>query len=385
MLKILMYCDAFFPENSGYSNAYKNLINTVLDNDEKVNITVVTPKPLGNHFEWQRDRLTIVRLTKRIKLRKISYIINDWLNAKFVSKKFNKENYDLLWVETFDRVFFLSGLDKNIIDKTAVRIHSTSDTEYAIFSEELLFRINKFFMKFVAKKIKWVLSTNSYHLDFYKKHFLNDNLIVQGNKNFLTLPNPVPLNPPVKLSVGNKIKVILLGRMATLGSNQKGFMDFFYALQIISKQTINKFEITIVGKGDLRQYFIDLCSDIENVKFIESLPHEEIINYLQESDVVVLPSRYEGLSMFALEGLSTGNICLFSDTGGLKDMINNNGYAFPPQNIEQLVSSIERLSEHNKHDLEVMKKNSLMLCEEKFSPEIVAKKFMKIVNLISKN
>ena len=108
----------------------------------------------------------------------------------------------------------------------------------------------------------------------------------------------------------------------------------------------------------------------------------ESINLLKQSDIVVLPSRYEGLSMFALEGLATGNTVIFSKTGGLIDLVDGNGLFFEPQDIDSLVEALVKISNLPKDEIIKMKSKSIEIVKEKFIPFIVAKKFNSILNII---
>ena len=386
MKKIMFYCHVFYPQNTGYSNAFQNLISSIIENDVNAEVTVITPFTLPDgEAELNKDRLKVIRLLPKVKLRKVRYFINDYFYAKFVSKKFKTENYDLLIVETFDNPFFINSLDDFIFEKMAVRIHSTNETEYTIFSDRFNYKFGKYLIKYhVSKKIKWILSTSSFHIDFAKKYYFDDNLINIGDKSFFVLPNSVNTFAPDDFSVSEKVKIFNLGRMDYLGNNQKGFSDFIYALKLLPKGVLDKFEIKIVGKGDMRSSLINLCKNIDNVTFIEEMPHKEVISALKSSDVIILPSRYEGLSMFALEGLATGNACLFSRTGGLIDMVDDNGILFEPQNIESIASALTDLANLDANSLIEMKKKSIDICEKRFSSKVVAEKFRTIFEVIVK-
>lgn len=384
MRKILIYCHVFYPQNTGYANAFLNFINSILDTLDDVYITVVTPYSLEGKEEIRKDRLDIVRLTPKVNIKKVRYFLNEYFYAKEVSNKFKSENYDLLLVETFDQPIFLSSLDSSIYNKTIVRIHSTSDTEYTIFDKSIDFKIKKFFLqKFVSKRVLNIASTNSFHIEFAKKHYFDENVIEIGNKNFFIIPNPIKIdNQFIDLNVGDKLKLFILGRMEKLGFNQKGFLDFIYALKLLDSEVLNRFEITIVGSGSEKSRIISLTQEFNNITFIDQLEHAETIQFLKESDVIVLPSRYEGLSMFALEGLSTGNAVLFSKTGGLIDLVDGNGLFFEPQNIDSLAESLIKISNFSKEEVIKMKSKSIQIAKEKYSPFLVASKFDSICKII---
>ncbi len=385
MKKVMFYCHVFYPQNTGYSNAFQNLINSILENDPDLEVTVMTPFPLPDgEAELVRDRLKVVRLFPKVKIRIIRYFLNDYFYAKQVSEKFKVENYDLLIVETFDQAIFINSLDRCIYDRMAVRIHSTNETEYTIFGAGFDFRLRKFILKNrISKKIKWILSTNSYHIEFAKKYYFNGNLIDIGNKSFFVLPNSIDPVGSVDYSVSGKVKIFTLGRMDYLGNNQKGFTDFIYALKSLPKEILERFEVTIVGKGNMRNELMGLCKGLGNIIFIEEMPHKEVIEALKFSDVVMLPSRYEGLSMFALEGLATGNACLFSNTGGLIDMVDGNGFLFEPQNVESIAIALTELANLDSDNLVNMKKKSIKICEDKFSSRVVSEKFKVIFDIVA--
>lgn len=386
MRKVMFYCDVFYPQNTGYSNAFQNLIFSILEYHTDIEITVMTPFPLATGAnELVRSRLSIIRLSPRLNIRKIRYFINDYFYAKQVSRKFKSERFDLLIVETFDKAIFINSLDDSIYNKMAVRIHSTNETEYTLFSPGWDFKLRKYIIKYrLTRKVKWFLSTNSFHIDFAKKYYFDDNLINIAEKSFFVLPNSVNVLVTNDFSVSDKIKLIKLGRMDYLGNNQKGFTDFIYALKLLPSSVLEKFEILIVGKGDMQSSLVNLCHDLVNVTFIEEMSHDEVLSALKASDVVVMASRYEGLSMFALEGLATGNACLFSRTGGLIDMVDDNGFLFEPQNIESILSALTDLANLGSNSLIEMKKKSIDLCEERFSSKVVAEKFGTIFDVIVK-
>jgi glycosyltransferase involved in cell wall biosynthesis len=225
-------------------------------------------------------------------------------------------------------------------------------------------------------------STNKYHIDFAKKYYFDENVIEIGNKNFFILPNSVECYNDVDLNIGDKLRLFILGRMDRLGFNQKGFLDFIYALKLLDSELVNKFEIIVVGKGSEKSKILSLAKEFHNITFIDELSHSQTIEFLKQSDIVVLPSRYEGLSMFALESLATGNAVIFSKTGGLIDLVDGNGIFCEPQNIDSLAEALAKIASLPKDEIIKMKYRSIEIAREKFSPHVVAKKFNSILKII---
>jgi len=389
MKKVLMYCHEFYPINSGYSNAFINFARSITVHNG-FHVTICTPTELGEQKELVEHNIDVVRLDKKINIPKLRYFINPVFFAKQVEELMSSTGSDILIVETFDDYVFLSSLSKDIYDKTIVRIHSTSDTEYAFFYPGLNYFFRRFTIKnFISKKVKWVASTNSYHIDFAKKYYFQDNLCKIADKGFFVLPNTIP-NPKKidneQINIDkNKIKLFMLGRMNPEGYNQKGFFDFASALMAMNPELLGKLDITIVGDGPMYNIVEKMMSKLTSeVNFIKKLPHQDIMQMLKDSDVAILPSRYEGLSMFALEALYNKCLCLFSNVGGLSDMVIDgyNGFLFEPQAIEELTLKLESISKMGSDEIETMKNNSLNVFEERFSDNVVSSKFNALYKLL---
>lgn len=386
MKRVLIYCDDFFPNNTGYANAFLGLIESLLTNTSDIYIEVITTFPLGDNIEIERKNLRITRL-KNIKIPKIGFLIKSICNSIFINRYFFKKEFDLLFVETFDNVFFLSFLSKRICKKTLVRVHSTSDTEYTFFSHSFLFNIRRFIIKkFIIKKIKFFASTNNFHIDFMKKHYFKDNVIEIGEKAFFLIPNTTSIDAEdivIKNTNSDKIKLMMLGRMDDLGFNQKGFFDFLLSLKLLSTDQISKFDITIVGKGKNISNVHQFTKEYNNIKVIENLSHKDCLALMKSIDAIVLPSRYEGLSMFALESIALGKICLFSKVGGLIDLVDGNGMLFDPQSFEQLSNNLKTLIGLKDEEILLMKARSREIYLNKFSSMPVCERFLFAYHAIS--
>ncbi len=390
---ILMFCHVFYPSKSGYSHAFQNIIKAITE-DGDVKVTVVTPQELPESInELELENVTVKRISNPSKIKYYKYFYNEYFYAKYVNKEFNNGNYDCLFVETFDRPIFLTMLSKNVLKRTIVRIHSTTETEYSFFENSLDFFIKRNFIRYAANyKIDWVLSTNKYHVSFAKKYYYFGNEIKYAKKNFFVLPNGLDIPneisdfnfEPKKNYSDEKLKVLTLGRMDELGAIQKGFKDLVQAIRLLDKETLEKYDFSFIGQGSEQIKFKSQLRAYDNVKFIDSLPHNEVMKALQESDVVILPSRFEGLSMFAMEALSTRNVCLFSDTGGLSDLIidSETGFLFEPQNIEQLCFKLRKISLLNSDEIELIKSKSRDYVVSNYNNKKLKEKFSNVLNLL---
>lgn len=103
----------------------------------------------------------------------------------------------------------------------------------------------------------------------------------------------------------------------------------------------------IIGDGPLR---LDLQKEIlknhlENkIELLGTKPQAEIPNYIQQVDVLILPSLYDGWGAVVNEALLTGCYVICSDAAGASDLIKKEerlGNVFHRGDIKQLADCIE--------------------------------------------
>jgi len=82
-----------------------------------------------------------------------------------------------------------------------------------------------------------------------------------------------------------------------------------------------------------------------NLKIIFEGFQVVVRDYIEKSDIVIIPSRYESFSMVAIEALSCAKPVIAPNIGGPKDIINSKsiGLLFTPENINSLAVNIKNL------------------------------------------
>lgn len=390
MRNYLFFCPDFYPRNTGYANAFKNLIMSVLAEGEDIRIDVVTPVALGASDELNIDRLKVYRCDQCMEGGVLKHFISQKKIARFISDLDERSAYDFILFETFEYLLIFPFLPKLLLSKSAVRIHAAYETERRFFYPGLIHRFSRVVGPWVVKKyIKNIWSTNSYHLEFAKKYYLKNDLYEITGKRFQVLPNTAIVenvaSEPVREGSECTLNMFTLGRMDVSGVRQKGFSDLLVALAVVKMQGDIKFSLTIVGGGAFKkdlELLVEKLNLSGEVRFIESLSHQDVLEHLMWSDVCVLPSRYEGMSMFALEAVSVGCPVIFSNAGGLLDLVQGNGYSFTPQNIDELSECVVKFSSLSLEERKQFGRNSLVLFQKNFAPEVVAKKFLLLSKVL---
>ena len=114
-----------------------------------------------------------------------------------------------------------------------------------------------------------------------------------------------------------------------LESNGKGIDILLRAFQLAQRE-VDDLELVILGDGSLRAELEKLAESLgvdKRVTFVGFVStREELANWLDQSHLLVMPSRYEGLPRSAVEAQARGLPCLASDVGGLPEVV-------PPEGI----------------------------------------------------
>jgi glycosyltransferase involved in cell wall biosynthesis len=79
----------------------------------------------------------------------------------------------------------------------------------------------------------------------------------------------------------------------------------------------------------------------------------DLIPYYLASDMIVIPSFYDGMPNVLLEGAALARPMLASTAGGMGDLLEDNrhGYLFPPGDVDRLVGAIARAADASDEEL----------------------------------
>ena len=111
------------------------------------------------------------------------------------------------------------------------------------------------------------------------------------------------------------------------------------------------------GRPDTRLAFVGPCEldtsmrehtglpdGDESIMFAESVPRERLPVWLGAADVVVVPSRYEGFGLVALEAMACGRPVVASAVGGLLELVSEEtGMLVPPCDDRSMAAAVGEL------------------------------------------
>jgi glycosyltransferase involved in cell wall biosynthesis len=390
---ILILAADFHPNNTGFANATKSLINSLKTNQPDINIHVFTTVNLGKNKEI--EDVKVLRYNEKFNKGKVGLIISEYKKFLYLKEYIEENNIDFIFLETNTFTILQTFLVKKYKDILGVRIHSTADTEVLMYAKRnnIISKVLKWLTLKFMKEIKYIISTNKYHLDFIKEVMFDNNVYtIWSGKEYFILPNTVNINndqlkKEIKSKEGNYL--LSMGKLSNSGYIQKGLKDLIKSIYILKENNDlpENFFLKIIGDGEKREELIDYSKDLDVYKYVEFIrktPHNKTLELIKNSKAIILLSRYEGQSMFITESLAIGKPLIITQNNGMKDMIvkDKNGLVVEEGNYLNASGAIRKIYNLSSDKLNNMEKKSREIFESKFSSQVISEKFKQILNMI---
>ena len=147
---------------------------------------------------------------------------------------------------------------------------------------------------------------------------------------------PVRIRKSVAIDPGKPLKVLFVGALI----QRKGISYLLDAIDQLGLQV----EFTLIGARYRENKRVD--DACERWRWIESLPHDQVIDMMLEADVLVLPSLTEGCALVVLEALSCGlPVIVTPNTGSLEFVRDGHeGFVVPLCNADAIADRLSLLN-----------------------------------------
>jgi glycosyltransferase involved in cell wall biosynthesis len=141
----------------------------------------------------------------------------------------------------------------------------------------------------------------------------------------------------------NTLKIISVGRL----TYQKAMEVLISATaELVASGVCNIF-VMIVGEGEERKHLEKLILELGLGNCVKLLGiRHNVIELMKASDIFVMPSRFEGLSVAMTEAMACGLPIIASDAPGLRTFITHgqNGLLFPVEDHKAMAKCILQLA-----------------------------------------
>jgi len=146
------------------------------------------------------------------------------------------------------------------------------------------------------------------------------------------------------------VQLVFVGRLEPV----KRVDRILQALKILQEN--EKFvRLTIIGDGSQRKKLEEMADDLgvrDSVEFTGRVPHNEIPEHLNSSDIFVLSSQMENHPIALKEALACGVYAIAPNKGRISEMLENEQYGrlYTPDDGETLAATLEEVIESGTYE-----------------------------------
>jgi len=143
-------------------------------------------------------------------------------------------------------------------------------------------------------------------------------------------------------------------------------------------------KLLLVGDGELRNQNEKLVADLNLEARVFFLGvRMDVPKLLKTSDVVILSSHYEGLSISSIEGMASGKPFIASDVPGLSELVSGAGLLFPVGDATALAGTIKSLIEDKEYASCIADK--CVARSEKYDINVMVDKYIELYHELVNN
>jgi len=282
-MKLLIVTLAFPPEKGGGSVYYKWLVDRLALHPEVDCIVVLTGINLKN-FVYKERQITLLRILPNINsdifiLKLLSFFLNSI--ALFITVPIIITHYKIQLLHYHCR--------KNYLAISLLKLFQIIRIPVVADSRDLSPNLP------LKNSFDAIIACSLNIVDYLKGKFIRKYIYYI----------PVPLYSDIIPGKGphfskNHIdeKYILYSGDITL---DKGILELMEAMNILNRKNF-KYKLKIIGHNKIHIFKI-LLSRVPNVEYVGPVSHKESLNFIRNTELIILPSKSEGLGRVCLEGL----------------------------------------------------------------------------------
>jgi len=133
-------------------------------------------------------------------------------------------------------------------------------------------------------------------------------------------------------------RLLWVGRLI----EEKGVVYLIEAMKWVNIE-IPKIKLILIGEGRLKGRLKRLAERLSvQVEFMGELPNSDVLRWMEDVDLFILPSLHEGLPLVLLEAMASCLPVVATSIGGIKDVVvdGETGILIPPKNPYLLAEKI---------------------------------------------
>ena len=251
--------------------------------------------------EINKRKSSKIYLLKKINIKNLASICKKVENIIISGK------YDIVHCNMANAAFiYLYYAKKHGVNVRIIHSHQTN------YADKFTHKLRNIPLIYIGKKyanVNFACSKLAGDFLFKEKNYTIINNAIEFNK----FKFNKKIREEIRDKEGFKDKDIVLGNIGRF-CNQK---NQIYLIKLFSEMVkINKnYKLVLIGFGELKEKLIEEVEKNKLNKSVKILNSVNNINeYLQALDLLIMPSLYEGLPLIGVEAQATSLPCLFADT-----------------------------------------------------------------------
>jgi glycosyltransferase involved in cell wall biosynthesis len=148
------------------------------------------------------------------------------------------------------------------------------------------------------------------------------------------------------------LQIAFVGRLV---DEHKGVLNLPAIVTSFAERHDGAFQLDVIGEGPdleaLRREIARLGVG-KMINLVGDVSHDEVLTRLPRYDVLLMPSRYEGLPLGVLEAMAAGVVPVVTDLPGVADELIRdgvNGLLVPRDDVDAFADALERASRPSVH------------------------------------
>lgn len=284
-----------------------------------------------------------------------------------------QENYDVVHVHSAGLRWGGSFCAWLTGRKCVSTFHSTFTTHWYSILWHIYLR---WFAKYIFRTRFQSISDAVYQNE--KRRFLNNTHLIYnwyGSNRFYPARNGEKISVREQLGIDKETLVVV----SVAGCREmKRHMDIIRAIHLLRGKNIPILYLHI-GSGEYEEKEKQLAYELGLTDYIRFCgPQQDVRPYLIASDIYLMTSRYEGISISTIEAMACRTPCILYDVLGLRDYNKDAECAMLiPENVEILAEKIELLAGDGKLQSRLIE-NALELVHRKYFMETNARQIYQL-------
>lgn len=326
--------------NSYYSKGkfYKNLYDLQIFNKKDIQVYVPVEKNFISSFDFGKYTEISKVFNKKDR---IFFHLKHYKILKDCVYRFGRFKFDIVHAHSlFSNGYVAMKLKEkfNIPYIVAIR-----NTDVNIFFKRMI-HLRKLGIKIIRNANKVVFLSNSYR-DYVIENYIPTNLKESVYNKSIVISNGIDdfwikeKGKPKELNDENKIKLIFVGSI----DKNKNVLSVIKASEILIKDNI-EVELSVIGKPEDKN-IMRIIRNKAFVKYYDYMSKDDLKLHYSNSDIFVMPSKYETFGLVYAEAMSQGLPLIYTKGQGFDGYFEDGtvGYSVESDNIEDIVLKIKKV------------------------------------------